>query len=99
MSSQELDDALLVTNELVANAVDHADTPLVLRVSFTGDAVLLIEVADESVAEPRLQPFNAAAPRGRGLQFVDSLAHRWGWRTYPGGKAVWAEMPAAGAAE
>jgi hypothetical protein len=98
LSAPELDDTLLVMNELVANAVDHARTPLVLLVSFTG-AVVLIEVIDDSADEPRLQPFDLTASRGRGLQFVDSLAERWGWRAHSGGKAVWAEMPVAGSAE
>ena len=67
------DDALLVINELLTNAVEHARTRLILAVSFTGTA-LVVEVRDESVAEPQLQPVDLQAARGRGLQFVDALA-------------------------
>jgi anti-sigma regulatory factor (Ser/Thr protein kinase) len=91
LSSRQSHDALLVANELVANAVDHARTPLELLVSFTGASVL-IKVRDGSVVEPRLQAFDRTAPRGRGLQFVDALARRWSWQAEAHGKVVWAEM-------
>jgi two-component sensor histidine kinase len=91
MSTQQRHDALLVVNELVANAVDHAGTPLELLVSLTGSTVL-IEVRDGSVGEPRLRVFDRAAARGRGLQFVDALALRWSWKAENDGKVVWAEM-------
>ena len=97
LASDHRDDALLVINELLANAVEHARTPLVLMVSFTGTA-LLVEVRDESVAEPRLQPIDLQAARGRGLQFVDALARRWSWTADASGKTVWAEITPAGAA-
>jgi anti-sigma regulatory factor (Ser/Thr protein kinase) len=98
LSSQQSHDALLVANELVANAVDHARTPLDLLVSFSGVSVL-IEVRDGSVGEPRLQAFDRTAPRGRGLQFVDALAHRWSWKAEAHGKVVWAEMAVDGSDE
>ncbi|HWM07499.1 MAG TPA: ATP-binding protein [Actinophytocola sp.] len=91
MSGQQCEDALLVMNELVANSVEHARTPLELLVSFTGASVL-IEVRDAAVAEPQLQPFDRTTRRGRGLQFVDALAHRWSWTLDGDGKVVWAEM-------
>jgi hypothetical protein len=91
MSAPQRHDALLVVNELVANAVDHGRTPLELLVSVTG-ATVLIEVRDGSVAEPRLRAFDRAAPRGRGLQFVDALARRWSWKADGDGKVVWAEI-------
>jgi anti-sigma regulatory factor (Ser/Thr protein kinase) len=97
LASDHTDDALLVINELLANAVEHARTPLILRVSFTGTA-LRVEVRDESVAEPRLQPVDVQAARGRGLQFVDALARRWSWTADGSGKTVWAEITPAGAA-
>ena len=93
LSGQESHNVLLVMNELVTNAVEHARTPLVLLVSFTGSTVL-IEVSDGSLDEPRLQPHDPGAPRGRGLQFVDALAHSWGWTVNGNGKTVRAEMAA-----
>ena len=96
LASDHTDDALLVINELLANAVEHARTPLILRVSFIGTA-LRVEVRDESVAEPRLQPVDVQAARGRGLQFVEALARRWSWTADGSGKTVWAEIAPAGA--
>jgi anti-sigma regulatory factor (Ser/Thr protein kinase) len=96
VNSDRADDALLVVNELLANAVEHARTPLILTVSCTGTA-LRVEVRDESVAEPRLQPVDLQAPRGRGLQFVDALTRRWSWTADASGKTVWAEIARAGA--
>jgi hypothetical protein len=78
---------LLVANELVANAVDHARTALELMVSFDGTAVV-VEVHDHSVHEPHLQPFDLHAVRGRGLQMVDALAKSWHWIRHAGGKTV-----------
>jgi hypothetical protein len=66
-------------------------------VSFAGTA-LLVEVRDESLAEPRLQPVDVQAARGRGLQFVEALARRWSWTADGSGKTVWAEIAPAGAA-
>ena len=91
LSGQQGADALMVMSELVSNAVEHAQTPLVLRVSFTGTSVL-IEVSDDSRVEPELQPVDSSELRGRGLQFVDALARAWNWRPEGNGKTVWAEM-------
>ena len=93
LSWQQREDALLVMSELVTNAVEHARTPLVLMVSFTGSTVL-IEVNDRSLVAPQLQPFDTSTLRGRGLQFVDALARSWSWRADGDGKTVWAEMAA-----
>jgi anti-sigma regulatory factor (Ser/Thr protein kinase) len=88
----EVENAVLVVNELVANAVEHARTPLTLTVSWTTGA-LRVEVRDGSPVEPRLQPADRRAARGRGLQFVQALARRWSWAADRTGKTVWAELP------
>ena len=93
LSPQWREDALMVMSELVTNATEYAQGPFALRVSFTSSTVL-IEVSDGSPAAPQLQPFDIRAPSGRGLQFVDALAHTWGWRRVGDGKSVWAEMAA-----
>jgi anti-sigma regulatory factor (Ser/Thr protein kinase) len=78
---------LLVANELVANAVDHARTELELAVSFDGTAIV-VEVHDLSMLEPCLQPLNPTAARGRGLQMVNALAKSWRCIRHAGGKTV-----------
>jgi anti-sigma regulatory factor (Ser/Thr protein kinase) len=91
LSDDAVEDALLVVSELVANVVDHAATPFRLVVRLTG-SVLHIAVADRSVRPPVTRPFDPLAARGRGMQVVAVLAHRWGYDTNEGGKVVWAEL-------
>jgi anti-sigma regulatory factor (Ser/Thr protein kinase) len=88
--------ALLVMNELVTNAVEHAGTGLSLVVTRTSEG-LLIEVSDESSAEPRLQKPGVVERRGHGLRVVQGLTCRWDWTPTPGGKTVWATVPLTGA--
>jgi anti-sigma regulatory factor (Ser/Thr protein kinase) len=78
---------LLVANELVANAVDHARTDFELAVTFDGTAIV-VEVHDQSMLQPCLQPFNPTAARGRGLQLVNALAKSWRCIRHAGGKTV-----------
>lgn len=84
---------LLVANELVANAVEHAGSPVQVVVAVLPGTVR-IEVRDGSPGAPRLQPINPYAARGRGLQMVDGLASSWSWSADGAGKTVWAEVPA-----
>lgn len=90
------EDAVLVLNELVANGVDHARTPMRLTARVHDDAVR-VAVQDGSTVPGREQPRDPSAPRGRGLQMVAGLSRRWGVRRHPAGKTTWAEIgpPAA----
>lgn len=87
IAESDSESVLLVANELVANAVDHAHTDFELAVSFDGTAVL-VEVHDLSMLEPCLQPINPTAARGRGLQMVNALAKSWSCIREAGGKTV-----------
>ena len=87
VTGPESESVLLVANELVANAVDHARTASELAVSFDGTAIV-VEVHDGSMLEPRLQPVNPTAARGRGLQMVDAVAKSWRCIQHVGGKTV-----------
>jgi anti-anti-sigma regulatory factor/anti-sigma regulatory factor (Ser/Thr protein kinase) len=84
--------AVLLANELVANAVLHARTDLGLRLELRGDR-LYIAVRDGS---PRLLHVVASdlhAPGGRGLWLVEQLAQAWGVDRHPdGGKVVWCTL-------
>jgi serine phosphatase RsbU (regulator of sigma subunit) len=85
------EDAVLVANELAANAVDHARTPFRLVVALDSRA-LRVEVTDGSAAPPRLQAHDVHAARGRGLQMVDSIAVDWGFHLHDTGKTVVADL-------
>ncbi|MCX4823000.1 SpoIIE family protein phosphatase [Streptomyces sp. NBC_01142] len=101
------DDAVLIVNELVTNAVVHAGTTVELlcrlEESAEGEpAALVIEVSDHHPArtvrsEPQGDAEHSGTPEyGRGLQLVGALAERWGI-TYLGAlKAVWARLPVDG---
>jgi anti-sigma regulatory factor (Ser/Thr protein kinase) len=86
----------LVMSELVANAVEHAGTDMLVSVARRG-AGLYLAIRDGSVALPRLlEPCRGARPdrRGQGLRLVDEVATAWGaMRTHDGtGKVVWASV-------
>jgi anti-sigma regulatory factor (Ser/Thr protein kinase) len=89
-----LEIAVLLTSELVTNAVVHGAAPIRLLVVEDGDR-LRVEVGD---GEPMLPDGPAKATErdasGRGLLIVDQLAERWGThpRTAPPGKVVWFEV-------
>jgi anti-sigma regulatory factor (Ser/Thr protein kinase) len=101
------DVAEIVISELATNAVnastDAAGLPLyfggrmaVVRVCVLTDGVrVLLEVHDQAPGVPL--PWHAAADDeyGRGLELVDALSDRWGWRPADGrpGKCVWAQIP------
>lgn len=84
------DVALLLTSELVTNAVLHARTPLQLAVLLDGDTAL-VGVADRLPGSPALAPLEQSGHRfgGRGLALVADVAQAWGTTTYTGGKTVW----------
>ena len=87
-----IDDALLVTSELVTNAITHAESACHLRLSVVR-STLRIDVIDTGRGAPEPQPESATEEHGRGLHLVDALATAWGLDIVPGeGKLVWAEL-------
>ena len=89
------DIAVLLTSEVVSNAVRHAADELGIDVLVgLGDDVLRVEVHDGGRGEPELQDPEQSATGGRGLLLVDALARRWGAKRDVTGKSVWFELPA-----
>ena len=71
--SEDLQDALLLlTSELVTNAVIHARTPLEVGITVSERSVL-VTVHDQDLAQPEQQPY-ADREGGWGLGLVDALA-------------------------
>jgi hypothetical protein len=88
-----LEPAELVTTELVANAVRHAGSPVMLTVSLhQGD--LQISVGDDSPVLPCQRTSTPSAEHGRGLLMVDALCKDWGMTCVGEGKVVWAKVAA-----
>jgi two-component sensor histidine kinase len=89
-----LNDALLLTSELVTNAVRHGGGGDISCRLWPGQRVVRLEVADGNGTLPREVDRGLVADSGRGLHIVDTLASRWG--STPGqresGKTVWFEL-------
>lgn len=85
--------ALLLTSELVTNAVTHGRGVPTLSVEIAA-GVMRVSVGDDGDAQPvlRRDP-SPAAEGGRGIFLIDRLADRWGVRaSASGGKLVWFEL-------
>jgi anti-sigma regulatory factor (Ser/Thr protein kinase) len=87
-----VDDVLVLTSELVTNAVLHARTGIKVTVSRSDPAVLRVSVFDENLRLPTLAGAPEEATSGRGLHLVEALADAWGIEQRPDGKIVWAEV-------
>jgi anti-sigma regulatory factor (Ser/Thr protein kinase) len=91
----DLDAALLLTSELVTNAVRHEAGQAVVLAIACSRGRLRVDVHDTSrslpaVAEvPADADAYAYAETGRGLLLVETLSDEWGFYRTPAGKAVY----------
>ena len=88
LPAESLEVVLLLTTELVTNAVRHAAGPVGLHVAWS-DRDVRVEVEDRSPERPVVRPINREALNGRGLLLVDGLANGWGVRSTDTVKRVW----------
>jgi GAF domain-containing protein/anti-sigma regulatory factor (Ser/Thr protein kinase) len=84
--------AVLLTSELVTNAVLHAATPMCVTLHILTDRIR-IDVADGNPAFPSIKDYGQDAATGRGLTLFNTLASNWGVQAVDGGKIVWFEIP------
>jgi anti-sigma regulatory factor (Ser/Thr protein kinase) len=83
------DVAVLLTSELVTNAVKHtAGGAVTLGIQCT-HGQLRVDVHDTSPSLPVLADVPADAEAGRGLALVADLSADWGFYRTPAGKAVY----------
>ena len=90
-----IDEAQLVTSELLTNAVKASAelTTIQIRLVVVEGTSLIIEVQDCNPEPPILKNVASDDDGGRGLTIVDTLCERWGhYHPTHRSKAVWAEL-------
>jgi len=95
-SEDDVSSAVLLTSEVVTNAVLHGSPPIVLRLRHWG-ASLRVEVRDAGAAFGSASKGSSdlTAEGGRGLALIEALATSWGRTAHddvPIGKSVWFEI-------
>lgn len=96
-ASGSRDVGVLLTSEVVTNALLYAQSRIVVRVSTNDDQTsassVRVAVEDASTHPIRERNVGLDATSGRGLTIVASLAERWGVDLHSDGKVVWFELP------
>ena len=90
------DVAILLTSELVTNAVMHEAGETINLVITCGYGQLGVDVHDTSCELPVPVDGPPDAETGRGLVLVASLSSSWGYYRTPTGKAVYFTLALAG---
>jgi anti-sigma regulatory factor (Ser/Thr protein kinase) len=83
------EDAQLGTSELVANAVRHARTELLLTVRSAEAVTISIRDGDPQLRRPVTGEADTLAESGRGLHIVAAISRDWGITATEGGKTIW----------
>jgi len=83
-----IDDASLLTTELLSNAVRHGSGLITLRVEVAGGEIH-VRVHDDAAGLPSVENVDASSTGGRGLFIVECVADEWGSDPDDAGKTVW----------
>ena len=82
------DTAVLLTSELVTNAIVHAQTEVAVTIHREDRLSVTISVQDGSTMRPRLAPHADDSATGRGIEILEELATSWAVIPLAGGKTV-----------
>lgn len=80
--------AMLLTCEVVTNAVVHAHSDVEVVVQAAG-AQVRVAVTDHGPGMPELRHPSELEPSGRGLLLVSEMASSWGTKRAGRSKTVW----------
>lgn len=86
--------AVLLTDELLTNAVVHGGGWFLLQLDTTADRIY-VEVADATDSYPTVHRPSSDREHGRGMAIVDAIATAWGTEQRGTHKAVWFELAVA----
>lgn len=86
-----VDDACLISSEMVTNSVAAGCTTLSLSVTIHREW-LRLDVFDNAQGMPRIAHTGPEAFDGRGLTIVAALSSAWGFDAAPTGKQTWADL-------
>ncbi|QKW31101.1 ATP-binding protein [Streptomyces seoulensis] len=100
MDDDVTDCARIIVTELLANAVEHTETPVSkVIIERPSNGAVRIGVSDRSHSVPHLTTAALSAESGRGLSLVAGTSSRWGYDTHPWGKVTWAVIEASAGQE
>lgn len=87
--SIDIDHALAVTSELVANSVVHAATELQIILE-RWQYMVKVVVEDFNDQIPVMKSLDVAVDSGRGMHIVEEYSDLWGFELTESGKRIWA---------
>ena len=87
--SIDIEHAIAVTSELVANSVIHAATELQVVLE-RWQYMVKVVVEDFDNQPPVMRSLDVAVDSGRGMHIVDEYADLWGYELTENGKRIWA---------
>lgn len=87
--SIDIDHAIAVTSELVANSVVHAATELQVVLE-RWQYMVKVVVEDLNNQLPVMRSLDVAIDSGRGMHIIDEYADLWGYELTESGKRIWA---------
>jgi two-component sensor histidine kinase len=95
LAPETTDVLVLLTSELVTNAVLHARTAIEVGIA-VADHSVVVTVHDEDLTRPEQQPYDGREG-GWGLALVRELAAAWSLDFHPDdGKTAWFRLPRQG---
>lgn len=89
-----VDDAELITSELVTNAINHGRGSIELRMYALDDRVRISVLDENTEGMPKVEMDRGLLAGGRGLSLVEQLSLAWGHEVHGPSKEVWAELAA-----
>jgi len=93
-----IDDAGLLTTELMSNAVRHGSGLITLRIEVDAGAIQ-VRVHDDGADTVQVKEVGEASVGGRGLFIVECVADQWGSDPDDPGKSVWFRLRSSSAAD